>query len=212
MQKSILCPSVCCSCIDNSQSKAIITSKASSVTDNRPRGSQYPELEDHDCKNDQLSADLEIVWDLLLQLDPYKSMGPDGIHARILKDLADVITQPLSVIFEESWESRGAPNWKPQADWKLANTVPVFKKGKKEDPRNYRPVSLTSAWILLDKMSSTQLDDTKLEELLTHLKAGGPAERPRQIRGLGNQQPYEFPLPDSACGMGQPWMYIQTGE
>ncbi|KAJ7406520.1 glypican-6-like protein [Pitangus sulphuratus] len=29
-------------------------------------------------------------------------------------------------------------------DWKMANVVPVFKKGKKEDTRNYRPVSVTS--------------------------------------------------------------------
>ncbi|KAJ7405154.1 RNA-directed DNA polymerase from mobile element jockey-like protein [Willisornis vidua] len=30
------------------------------------------------------------------------------------------------------------------ADWKLANIVLIFKNSKKEDPRNYRPVSLTS--------------------------------------------------------------------
>ena len=29
-------------------------------------------------------------------------------------------------------------------DWRKANVTPVFKKGKKEDPGNYRPVSLTS--------------------------------------------------------------------
>ena len=29
-------------------------------------------------------------------------------------------------------------------DWRKANVTPVFKKGKKEHPVNYRPVSLTS--------------------------------------------------------------------
>ncbi|KAJ7419094.1 hypothetical protein BTVI_26745 [Pitangus sulphuratus] len=46
-----------------------------SMDDGR-RGSQFPDLEDHDCENDQLPVDSEIVWDLLLQLEPYKCMGP----------------------------------------------------------------------------------------------------------------------------------------
>ena len=29
-------------------------------------------------------------------------------------------------------------------DWKSANVTPIFKKGKKCDPCNYKPVSLTS--------------------------------------------------------------------
>ncbi|KAJ7420328.1 RNA-directed DNA polymerase from mobile element jockey-like protein [Pitangus sulphuratus] len=66
-------------------------------------------------------------------------MGPDGIHPRILKELADVITKLISMIFEWSWEFREVP-----ADWKLVNIVPIFKTGKKQNPRNYRPVSLTS--------------------------------------------------------------------
>ncbi|KAJ7414071.1 hypothetical protein BTVI_41648 [Pitangus sulphuratus] len=88
-------------------------------------------------------VDSEIVWDLLLHLDPYKSMRPDGIHPRILKELADVIAKPLSVIFERSLESREVP-----ADWKLVNIVLIFKKGKKQDPRNYRPVSLQCLFLL----------------------------------------------------------------
>ncbi|GAB0208021.1 mitochondrial enolase superfamily member 1 [Grus japonensis] len=80
-----------------------------------------------------------LVQELLLHLDAYKSMGPDGIHPRVLRELADVIARPLSIIFQWSWESGEVP-----VDWKLANVVPTFKKGKKEAPGNYRPVSLTS--------------------------------------------------------------------
>ena len=36
--------------------------------------------------------------DLLLHLDCHKSMGPDGIHPRLQRDLADVIAGPLSSI------------------------------------------------------------------------------------------------------------------
>ncbi|KFW05029.1 RNA-directed DNA polymerase from mobile element jockey, partial [Fulmarus glacialis] len=89
--------------------------------------------------DNKLPADSEIVQDLLLQLDAYKSMGPDGIHPRVLKEQADVIAGPLSIIFQQSWESGEVPVY-----WRLANIVPIFNKSKKEDPDNYRPVSLTS--------------------------------------------------------------------
>ncbi|KAJ7416863.1 RNA-directed DNA polymerase from mobile element jockey [Willisornis vidua] len=55
-----------------------------------------------------------------------------------LKELANVITKPLSMIFEQSWESREV-----SVDRKLVNVVLIFKKGK-ECIGNYRPVSLTS--------------------------------------------------------------------
>ncbi|XP_072186656.1 uncharacterized protein [Excalfactoria chinensis] len=42
----------------------------------------------------------EAVRELLLQLDCHKSMGPDEIHPRVLKELAEVIAEPLSVIFQ----------------------------------------------------------------------------------------------------------------
>ncbi|CAM5093339.1 unnamed protein product [Eretmochelys imbricata] len=66
-------------------------------------------------------------------------MGPDELHPRVLKELAAVIAEPLAIIFENSWRTGEVPD-----DWKKANVVPIFKKGKKEDPANYRPVSLTS--------------------------------------------------------------------
>lgn len=49
-------------------------------TDDGLRETQCPELENHDCENNQLPADLELVWDLLFQLDPYKSVGSDRTH------------------------------------------------------------------------------------------------------------------------------------
>ncbi|KAK4816161.1 hypothetical protein QYF61_011543 [Mycteria americana] len=103
-------------------------------------GTQPPELEDRD--GDQNGAPIiqgEMVSDLLHHLDTHKSMGPDEIHPRVLKELAEELTKPLSIIYQQSWLTGEVP-----ADWRLANVTPIFKKGRKEDPGNYRPVSLTS--------------------------------------------------------------------
>ncbi|KAK4815646.1 hypothetical protein QYF61_005208 [Mycteria americana] len=103
-------------------------------------GTQPLELEDRD--GDQTGTPIiqgEIVSDLLHHLDTHKSMGPDEIHPRVLKELAEELTKPLSIIYQQSWITGEVP-----ADWRLANVTPVFKKGRKEDPGNYRPVSLTS--------------------------------------------------------------------
>ncbi|KAK4826477.1 hypothetical protein QYF61_009473 [Mycteria americana] len=103
-------------------------------------GTQPLELEDRDgCHNGAPIIQREMVSDLLHHLDIHKSMGPDEIHPRVLKELADVLTKPLSIIYQQSWLTGEVP-----ADWRLANVTPIFKKGRKEDPGNYRPVSLTS--------------------------------------------------------------------
>lgn len=93
--------------------------------------SQCPELEDQGYGNDQFMVNLEIVWDVLLQRNPNKTMGPDAIHPIILKELSDVIAKPLSMIFEQFWESIEVP-----ADWKLTKVFPVFKESKKEKHGN----------------------------------------------------------------------------
>ncbi|KFQ86695.1 hypothetical protein N337_12037, partial [Phoenicopterus ruber ruber] len=80
----------------------------------------------------------EMVSDLLHHLDTHKSMGPDGIHPRVLRELVEVLTKPLSIIYQQSWLTEEVP-----VNWRLANTAPIYRKGQKEDLGNYRPVSLT---------------------------------------------------------------------
>lgn len=62
---------------------------------------------------------------------------PHGSYSRVLKEFGDVIAG--SLLFFGGFQSLHVP-----MEWKLANLVTVFKKGKKEDPGNYRPASLTS--------------------------------------------------------------------
>ncbi|TRZ25661.1 hypothetical protein HGM15179_001472 [Zosterops borbonicus] len=81
----------------------------------------------------------EAVRELLMCLNVHKSMGPDRIHPRVMRELADELVKPLSIIYQQSWLSGEVPD-----DWMLANGTPIHKKGGKEDPGNYRPVNLTS--------------------------------------------------------------------
>ena len=57
----------------------------------------------------------------------------------MLRELAEVIAELLSIIYQCSLLTGEVPE-----DWRLANMTPIYKKGCREDPGNYRPVSLTS--------------------------------------------------------------------
>ena len=67
------------------------------------------------------------------------SPGPDRITAKLLQQVAWEISPPLTILFRKSLAEGVVPE-----DWRQANVTPIHKKGKKTEPGNYRPVSLTS--------------------------------------------------------------------
>ena len=63
------------------------------------------------------------VRKLLLGINPNKSPGPDGLHPKALKELTNVLTEPLAIICNVSKDTGIVPNI-----WKLGNIVALFKK------------------------------------------------------------------------------------
>ena len=70
-------------------------------------------------------------------LNPNKAQGHDNISIRTLKICAYTICKPLELIFKQALTTFVFPS-----EWKKGNIVPCYKKGDKQNIKNYRPVSL----------------------------------------------------------------------
>ena len=111
------------------------------IPQNRP-GWFGPDTQDLNlsCKTD-FTFSLDDVEKLLKGVRVDKSPGPDGLHPKLLKALAEDTTF-VEAVFELFCCC--AANKRIPSDWKLANVVALHKKGPRNDPSKYRPVSLTS--------------------------------------------------------------------
>ena len=96
----------------------------------------------------------------LEKLKPNSAPGPDKLWLRVLYKLSAVISLPLSLVYTKCLEEETVP-----PDWKCANVTPIFKKGSKSMPGNYRPVSLTC---VLCKVMESLLRDGIVEHLERH--------------------------------------------
>ena len=102
----------------------------------------------------------EIVLNKLKQLKQGKAPGDDGFAPLFLKEIADDICYPLSIIFRSSMEEKKVPE-----DWRVANVTPIFKKGSRQTPENYRPISLTSQ---IGKLLESLIKDALILHLRNH--------------------------------------------
>ena len=116
----------------NSQFSSVFTSEDLSTLPEFPKVNILHTLDNINITHGSISKKLK-------NLRSDKSPGPDGVHPHLLKTFADTFAPILSIIFTISLESQELPSV-----WKTGVITALYKKGKKSEAQNYRPVSLTS--------------------------------------------------------------------
>ena len=96
----------------------------------------------NECNNDNL-CDIDFgtqdIEEAIKDLDENSSAGPDGIPALFLKRTKESISRPLSILLRKSLNEGKIPDI-----FKWAHITPIHKGGSRQNPAQYRPVSLTS--------------------------------------------------------------------
>lgn len=108
----------------------------------------------------QVKFTTDNIQNKLKALKAGKSPGPDGIHPRVLKELHAELAEPLHELMQTSLDTGKLPN-----DWKVGHVTPIFKKGDKHDPKNYRPVSLTA---VVCKIMESFIRDAVIQHMITN--------------------------------------------
>ena len=73
-----------------------------------------------------------------MESDERKAIGPDRVSGYILKGCRREMSEPIHDVIQCSLKTGKVPK-----EWKRADIMPIYKHGNKEEPLNYRPVSLT---------------------------------------------------------------------
>ena len=105
--------------------------------DSRPFMEDRMRMADAMKLSDIVFTEADIIRRIALIPDD-KAAGPDDLSPRFLKRIAKEISEPLVMIFRKSLDEGSVP-----LHWRSANVSPIFKKGNRQLPENYRPVSLT---------------------------------------------------------------------
>lgn len=74
---------------------------------------------------------------VIRKLSSNKAPGDDGITAEMLKALPTCAVASLTKIIQEIWDQQEMPN-----SWRNAVVIPLHKKGSKQEPSNFRGISL----------------------------------------------------------------------
>jgi hypothetical protein len=144
---------------DNKEMAGILNAQYTAVFTREETG-VLPEAESLYTGDDPLTDirfEREEVEKKLKNIKQSGAPGPDKVWSRVLHDMADILAGPLATIYNKLMEEGGVP-----LIWRMANVCPIFKKGTKGDPANYRPVSLTC---VVGKVMESLVRDKIVEHL-----------------------------------------------
>ncbi len=116
------------------------------ITKSIEKYSKHPsilKIKDHYPQNTIFSfqpTDLQTVLKEVRNLDESKSSPIESVPARVLKDIIDVFSPKIVIDFNNAVSTGLFPQ-----SLKLADVIPLFKKGVKQSKGNHRPVSLLSS-------------------------------------------------------------------
>ena len=88
---------------------------------------------------DTVDISLDDINDAIDDLSAGSSPGPDGIPALLLKQCKNSLQTPIRMLWRNSMLSGVIPQ-----KLKFGSVTPIYKGGDKCDPKNYRPITLTS--------------------------------------------------------------------
>ena len=88
----------------------------------------------------EIRIDRERVIKMIEGLKEQSAPGPDQIPNKLIKELKNEIAAPLTMLYRKCMEEAKIPD-----EWRQTHITPIFKKGRRADPGNYRPVNLTSS-------------------------------------------------------------------
>ncbi|MEG0836140.1 MAG: reverse transcriptase family protein, partial [Christensenellaceae bacterium] len=91
-----------------------------------------------DVSMNDIEFDVSKIGKKLEALPMKNSNTPDFLPHFLLKKVGWAIASPVATIFRQSLDDGCLPDL-----WKQSFVVPIFKKGDKNTPENYRPISLT---------------------------------------------------------------------
>lgn len=118
--------------------------------------SSYNNIEDNSYLNIHHFTDDQIAV-ALKKLKPKLTSGPDNIPSFVVRDCL-VFAKPLGIIYNLCLQTSTFPSL-----WKLSKIIPVFKKGRKSDITNYRPIVLINNFAKVFEM-------LLYEHIFSHIK------------------------------------------